>query len=185
MFLFSNHNNTFEQLHGEHEATIEIEKPKGNGKEDTYTPMLEDYLTGCDAPKQLPSPARRSSKPRPANVPVQCPVVQIQEQIETIDLSGPLSKPRKPPVPPRPAPRKRVKGILKNRHDIAEQLPVEATVEPFFSRTHHTASVRERRHAPHSKVSGKKSSGYMSEMDPNKKCCSKRLRRTRSTDLVR
>merc|ERR1712228_5960 len=43
---------------------------------------------------------------------------------------------------------------------------------------HHGASVRENR-----RKSGKVS-GYQSEMDPNQKGCSKRLRRTRSTDLV-
>ena len=147
--------------------------------------MLEDYLKSSSDPPvipQQPSPARRTSKPRPANLPVQ--MVKIQEQIETIDLSSPPApvKSRKPPVPPRPAPRKRVKGILKNRHEIPEHPnPIEARVEPSFLPRghHHGASVRETR-----RKSGKVS-GYQSEMDPNQKCCSKRLRRTRSTDLVR
>ena len=182
IFIFSSHNSTFEQLHGEHEPTLKVEDKL---KEDTYTPMLEDYLKGSEiplsqkssSPQVFPSPTRRASKPRRATFqlpPSQCPINTIQEQMETIDLSSPQAK--KPQVPPRPAPRKRVKGILKH----TEQLPIEAKVE-FFDRNHHTsASVRERR--PNHRV---KPSGYQSEMDPNQmKACSKRLRRTRSTDLI-
>ena len=147
--------------------------------------MLEDYLSASDLSQNQnskpkpPSPTRRTSKPRPANLPVQT-VATIQEKFETIDLTASSNVSRKPPVPPRPAPRKRVKGILKNRHEDVQQPPIEATVEGIFNRNHNSASMRDRRRVPHRP----KVSGYQSEMDP-KKCCSKRLRRTRSTDLVR
>ena len=135
-------------------------------------------------PTTAPSPTRRSIKPRPANLlpanqPGQPnPLDQIVQELSAIDLTVST----KPPVPPRPAPRKRVKGILKNKHQNVE-IPIEAQVDPFMTRGHvHSASVRERRtnHSSRPKVSG-----YQSEMDPKMaKACSKRLRRTRSTDLV-
>ena len=166
--------------------------------------MLEDYLKSDEVSVPLPptqtvqkptqkasvplnqiapSPTRRSIKPRPqnllpANQTAPSPLDQIVQEISAIDLTVTS----KPPVPPRPAPRKRVKGILKNKNQNVE-IPIEAQVDPFITRGHtHSVSVRERR-SNHS--SRKKVSGYQSVMDPKMaKSCSKRLRRTRSTDLV-
>ena len=89
---FSDHNSTFEQLHGS----------SNMARKESYTTVLDDYLHSTV--KATPSPKRRQSlKPRPPPKPVGLmsspQIATIQERIESIELEK--------KTPPRPAPRKR------------------------------------------------------------------------------
>lgn len=106
-------------------------------------------------------------------------MVTIAEQIETIDLRSPSKTPEKDPVPPQPTPRKKVRGILKKRAPLQDNSsgnpdPINFSRGQPFSASCRSAGGRK---AP-------KTSGYMSEIDPKAAKCSKKLRRTRSTDLM-
>ena len=196
-FLFSDHNSTFEHLHGE----IQL---KPTQEEKAYTPMLDIYLNSSKSNSQLqnvPSPKRRTSKPRPPPKPsmkqnygsFSSPssaqsfngdrMVTIEEKLENIELrEEPTTTTNVPPpvsrnTPPQPAPRKR-KGILKQP---------KVDFDSNFER--HAKGYSSCRESSSHKKSPRKISGYQSEMDPNaarSKTCSKRhMRRTKSSEMIR
>lgn len=144
------------------------------------------------ASKTRPAPPPPALKPKPEPTVVSVAIhestsernamVTIAEQIETIDLRSPTkSAMTSVMTPPKPTPRKKVRGILKHRATDALKIPdIPLEASNAFSRGKLcSSSVRERA------SSGKtpKHSGYMSEIDP-KQMCSKKLRRTKSTDLI-
>ena len=158
---FSDHNSTFEQLHG-------------STKVETYTPVLDDYLHQKSPTKEAPSPKRRQSlKPRPPPKPASLmpTICTIEERIENIELE-PKTK-----TPPRPAPRKR-KGILKQPTDRFDHFN-----ESFQRSAKGYSSCREDNPSRRTK----KMSGYQSEIDPKTtKSCSKRhMRRIKSSEGIK
>jgi len=186
------HNSTFEHLHG----AIQLKPTQGDR---AYTPMLDIYLNSSKSNQlqNVPSPKRRTSKPRPPPKPSMKQnysfspssssnsafngdrMVTIEEKLENIELrEEPANVP--PPVsrntPPQPAPRKR-KGILKQP---------KVDFDSNFER--HAKGYSSCRESSSHKKSPRKISGYQSEMDPNaarSKTCSKRhMRRTKSTEMI-
>ena len=194
IFSFSDHNSTFEHLHGE----IQL---KPTQEEKAYTPMLDIYLNSSKSNQlqNVPSPKRRTSKPRPPPKPSMKQnysfspssatasfngdrMVTIEEKLENIELrEEPTTANVPPPVsrntPPQPAPRKR-KGILKQP---------KVDFDSNFER--HAKGYSSCRESSSHKKSPRKISGYQSEMDPNaarSKTCSKRhMRRTKSSEMIR
>ena len=163
--IFSDHNSTFEHLHGSAE---------------TYTPMLDGYLhsggNNSSTNIEKPSPKRRQSlKPRPPPKPTITVPVTIEERIEQLELESQKK------TPPRPAPRKR-KGILKQPTAAFDHF--DDRQESSFARASKGySSCRE--DGPRSRRKGM--SGYQSEIDPNaRKSCSKRhMRRIKSSEGIK
>jgi len=166
--------------------------------------MLDIYLNSSKTNQlqNVPSPKRRTSKPRPPPKPSMKQnysfspssststafngdrMVTIEEKLENIELREEPTTASVPPppvsrnTPPQPAPRKR-KGILKQP---------KVDFDTNFER--HAKGYSSCRESSSHKKSPRKISGYQSEMDPNSaarsKTCSKRhMRRTKSSEMIR
>lgn len=203
----ASHNSTFEHLHGESKPNFPPPPPQVNMsthdsavtssiKSSDYTPIIDDYLNSSrngSSGSNAPTPVRRNRPPPVPTIPKPLLIstheitsirestsernamVTIAEQIETIDLRSPSKTPEKA-VPPQPTPRKKVRGILKKRAPLQDNSSDPSNFSrgmPFSSSCRSAGGKK----AP-------KTSGYMSEIDPKAAKCSKKLRRTRSTDLV-